>query len=348
MANPSTIEKILEQARLEFQFSAYQLVSECPGKSLSLARGKSSYWKSQQAIDAHFLFDLASLTKVICTVSLLARLFDQNKFKLDQKLGELSSEWKNTPFGSLMMSDLLNHSSGLLDWFPFYESKSWKEMLLKHPEKFIVSAPRIKTKYSDVGFLLLGTVIESVAGPLEEVFQKEVKMPLSLDGIQFGPVGEQKTVATEWSVLRNELMQGRVFDENADSLGGIAPHAGLFSSAETLRGFCREWLKAWWGQSSWLSKKTAQLFTRRTQFINDSSWALGWDTRSFQGSSAGSLFSQQSFGHLGYTGTSLWIDPEARAFCIFLTNRVHPSRIDERIRRLRPRIHDEVFEFWRN
>jgi CubicO group peptidase (beta-lactamase class C family) len=89
------------------------------------------------------------------------------------------------------------------------------------------------------------------------------------------------------------------------------------------------------------------MFVKRTLFIADSSWALGWDTRSFIGSSAGSLFSTESFGHLGYTGTSVWIDPVAKGFCIFLTNRVHPSRLDERIRRIRPLIHDEVYDFWR-
>jgi CubicO group peptidase (beta-lactamase class C family) len=106
-------------------------------------------------------------------------------------------------------------------------------------------------------------------------------------------------------------------------------------------------LSAVLGKSSWLNQKTARLFTTRANLISKSSWAYGWDTRSFEGSSAGSLFSLKSFGHLGFTGTSIWIDPEAQGFCIFLTNRVHPSRLDERIRRLRPILHDEVASYWK-
>lgn len=347
MANPSTIEKILEQARQEYSFSAYQLVTECPGKSLSLAKGILSYWENQSEVTPQSFFDLASLTKPICTVSVLARLVDRKLLEVEWDLEKVAPEWKGSLFGKLKICDLLSHCAGLIDWYPFFQKKSWKEELLLTPEKFLVRRPREKTQYSDVGFLLLGSVIENVLGSVKDGFEIEVVKPLKLKQVQFGAVAKENSVATEWSTTSGTLLQGKVFDENAFGLGGVAPHAGLFSSAEALRPFCREWLNSLSGKSDWLSKATAEMFVKRTLFIADSSWALGWDTRSFIGSSAGSLFSTESFGHLGYTGTSVWIDPVAKGFCIFLTNRVHPSRLDERIRRIRPLIHDEVYDFWR-
>jgi len=294
------------------------------------------------------LFDLASLTKPLCTVSILARLFEKGAFKLDQELGDVAPEWKKTPYHSLRVGELLSHSSGLKDWYPLYESSSWKEILLSQPDIFIENPQRKTTRYSDIGFLLLGTVVESLSQEsLTKMFEKEVVSPLGLKNVNFGPVSPENCAATEWRKELGRCLQGEPFDENTAALKGTAPHAGLFSSAKEIQPLCREWLRAVSGTSHWLNHKTAKLFTSRTQFTPNSSWAFGWDTRSFEGSSAGSLFSANSFGHLGYTGTSIWIDPVAQGFCIFLTNRVHPSRLDERIRRFRPLLHDEVARYWK-
>lgn len=321
---------------------------ESPKASLCLFGGITTYFEDQKPVTQSSLFDLASLTKPLCTVSILARLFERGLFSLDQELGEVAPEWKKTGYGSLRINQLLSHSAGLLDWFPFFETGSWKKTLLAQPETFLKNPPGSGARYSDVGFSLLGTAIENlVQDSLKNCFEKEVTGPLGLKGISFAPVAKELAVATEWRQTTKQCLQGEVFDENAASLGGVAPHAGLFGSAEGLQPFCREWLKAVQGKSHWLEQKTAQTFTKRAGLVAQSSWALGWDTRSFEGSSAGSLFSNQSFGHLGFTGTSIWIDPEASAFCILLTNRVHPSRLDERIRRFRPLLHDEVFRFWK-
>ncbi|NBX76065.1 MAG: hypothetical protein EBQ92_05880 [Proteobacteria bacterium] len=223
-----------------------------------------------------------------------------------------------------------------------------EKTLLREPSTFIVNPPKKTTRYSDIGFLLLGTAIENLTQQsLKESFASEVVRPLELKNILFGPVPQENSAATEWRRELGRCLQGESFDENTAALGGMAPHAGLFSSAEAIRPLCREWLSAVLGDSQWLNQSTAELFTTRADLVSKSSWAYGWDTRSFEGSSAGSLFSLKSFGHLGFTGTSVWIDPDVEGFCILLTNRVHPSRLDERIRRFRPLLHDEVARYWK-
>ncbi len=200
-------------------------------------------------------------------------------------------------------------------------------------------------RYSDLDFLLLGLFIKTKWNDLNLAFQEEVVKPLSLSQVRYGKISDKNSVAaTEVSTVRDRLLWGEVFDENTFALGGISVHAGLFASAEGLVPYCREWLKALHGKSNWISQKTAQTCTQKTNFVKDSTWALGWDTKSPDRSSAGILFSSESFGHLGYPGCSVWIDPKSNLFCIFNTNRVHPSRFDERIRKLRPLIHDAVFK----
>lgn len=323
------------------------MLAHCPRGEFHLFGGVTSYWEPQSPISATTVFDLASLTKVLCTVSILARAYDQKMLHLESELGAVASEWRDSPYASLKISALLNHCAGLRDWYPFFKEKKWQNTLLEKPSEFIQNAQRVSARYSDIGFLLLGSAIESLfKKPLKEVFQSEVLQYFPQSDISFGPVFPQSAAATEWRVEKKGLQQGQSFDENADALGGIAPHAGLFGSARGIFPVAKEWLLGWQGKSSWLTEKTVRTFTQRTQWVGGSSWALGWDTRSFQGSSAGSLFHEQSFGHLGYTGTSLWIDPIQKGICIFLTNRVHPSRLDGRIRRIRPVVHDAVFETW--
>lgn len=311
-----------------------------------MAAGDCSYWDSEQKVSESTLFDLASLTKPLVTVSLVAKFYEQDKIKLDKSIATYDPFWLDTPYQALCLSDLLSHCSGLRDWFPFYQSDiSWREKLVESPQDFILSAPRVKTLYSDIGFLMIGSVLESVAKQtLSVLYENWIRKPLNLGSVQFGPLSGQSVATTEWRNKIGSCLNGENFDENAAKLGGVAPHAGLFGSAMGILPICREWLKARKGESSWLSGPVAQLFSRKAHLVKGSSWALGWDTRSAFGSSAGSLFSADSFGHLGYTGTSIWIDPIHELICIFLSNRVHPSRLDDRIRRLRPKLHDLVFK----
>jgi len=345
--NVQPIQTLLEKAQGEFLFSAYQLVVSSPEKTYSLSGGVCSYWNLSEKVSSKTCFDLASLTKPLFTVSVLAKLVDTLKIEIEKPVEFYDPFWRNTPYGTLLLTDLLAHCSGLRDWFPFFQEElPWKEVMVNDPKSFILNPPRRKTQYSDLGFLVLGSVIEAVTQlKLEEIFNGFVKVPLGLNQVEFGPLSypHQSVASTEWRGEFNRCLRGESFDENAASFGGVAPHAGLFGTAEGVLPICEEWLKATKGESAWLSEKVASLFTKRAGFVSGSSWGLGWDLRSFQGSSAGSLFSEKSFGHLGFTGTSIWIDPVHSLICIFLTNRVHPSRLDERARRFRSKLHDEVF-----
>lgn len=343
--NPlQTLQTLLDQAQSEFQFSGYQLVLSSSQKTHSLLGGVLSYWRPDSFVQSSSYFDLASLTKPLLTVSVLARLVDQNKINILEPVETYDPFWEKSPYGKLLLCDLLSHCAGLLAWYPFFSQKqNWKEILVQNPDQFLIAQPRLKTQYSDIGFLLLGSVLEAFTQKdLKSLFDEQVKRPLGLKQVQFGPIAPDQAVATEWRPEFKACLEGKSFDENAAYWGGVAPHAGLFGSAEGLLPFCKEWLLAVHGKSRWLCQKTAALFSRRSHFVAGSSWALGWDTRSFEGSSAGSIFSERSFGHLGFTGTSVWIDPESSMIAIFLCNRVHPSRLDERIRRFRPLLHDEI------
>jgi CubicO group peptidase (beta-lactamase class C family) len=203
--------------------------------------------------------------------------------------------------------------------------------------------------YSDLGFMLLGFIIEQVTDQSLALFcEHELFVPLAAEPLVYLPNGEAPSdallaaehpiAATEDDPWRGRPLCGEVHDENAYALGGVAGHAGLFGTARAVLAVSSAWLAAYHGQESILDATLVRRFVARQA---DSSWALGWDTPSVP-SSAGVYFSDSSFGHLGYTGTSLWIDPSQRLEVVLLSNRVHPTRRNERIRQFRPHIHDVV------
>jgi CubicO group peptidase (beta-lactamase class C family) len=342
------IENALNESCKTFVFSGYQLATEFKGAEVCWHGGLTSYWPEATALEESSYFDLGSLTKVILTTSVMARLVDQNKIDLSLRVREFIPEYKDSRLGEITLKMLLTHSSGLIGWYPFYleKSKNVLELFLENENKFLSDEGSKKTVYSDLGFLLLGEVLKKGFGELRTLFEREVLSPLKLVGIEFGPLSSKKTVATEYCLERKKLIQGEVFDHNTPHFGGVCSHAGLFSSAKNLLPWAREWLKAVQGESEWLSRKTAVEFVIAGQGVSESTWALGWDTKSKAFSSAGDLLSMESFGHLGFTGTSVWIDPRKSGIIVLLTNRVHPSRLDERIKRFRPLIHNLVAKSW--
>jgi CubicO group peptidase (beta-lactamase class C family) len=199
--------------------------------------------------------------------------------------------------------------------------------------------------YSDLGILLLGEILERVTGKdLEDLANQEVLGPLGMNDAMYRPAAalRSRIAPTEIDSWRGRLVHGEVHDENAFGLGGVAPHAGLFSTARSLGAFAQMMLNGGaYGGRRLLKPETIALFTRRANLVAGSSRALGWDTPS-EPSSAGALFSASSYGHTGFTGTSLWIDPERELFAILLTNRVHPTRDNPKITELRPAFHDAV------
>jgi len=341
---------LLENAREGSYFSAYQVYAQMPGRHWQWAGGISNYWPPSVPVDAHTLFDIGSITKVVVTTSLFALAFDRHQVKLDSKLSDFLPELRSNPVGSALISDLLCHASGLKGWLPIYKDqvgdRRFRSYLVQECASWIEKPAGKQAIYSDLGFMLLGEALTEIFKvDLNAVFQREIVAPLKLRHVEFGPIAPPRAVAAT-EVRNGAPLLGVVFDENSESVGGVSGHAGLFATAENLAPWCQEWLKALEGKSAWLTQETAQLFVKRVGKVPASTWALGWDTKSEQGSSAGSLFSPTSFGHLGYTGCSVWIDPEKKAFVIFLSNRVHPSRLDERIRVLRPALHDSIGELW--
>jgi len=346
--NQTQIENALNEACSTFVFSGYQLAAECAQKSQLWVGGKTSYWAPEKKVTGSTYFDLGSLTKVVATTSIIARLVDQGKLLLSLTLGDCFRQFKGTGYEKMALKSLLTHSAGLLAWYPFFKEAKTPliDIFCKLEKSFVKQPISTKATYSDLGFLLLGEVLKEKFGPLEKLFEREVLHPLNLKGIQYGPLPAIDCAATEFCLERKKLAQGEVFDLNTVYLGHCSSHAGLFASAVDLLPWAREWLKAVLGNSKWLSEETAKSFVTRDPKLNESTWALGWDTKSIAFSSAGEFFSSSSFGHLGYPGTSVWIDPEREGIAILLTNRVHPSRLDERIKRFRPRIHNLLAKAW--
>lgn len=341
---------ILEAALNERVFSGYQLFAEYGGEYLTAWGGYTSYWPNRHLVSQSTLFDLGSLTKVVATAAIIARLLDKGVVEFDAFIEDLLPTIKNTDLSGRKLRQLLCHSSGYVSWVPIFreiEGRSLIEYLCLNSKKIATSKPLEVERYSDLNYLILGLVVDSIFGTIDKAFESEVKKPLQLSETLFGPLATtglfpvSQIAATEYRSEYGRPLQGEIFDENAEALGGKCGHAGLFSTARSLAPFCREWLRARSGKSAWLSQKWAMRFSTRACEIVNGSWCYGWDSRSVH-STSGSYFSPESFGHLGYPGTSIWIDPKVNGYVIFLCNRVHPLRVDERIRNFRPILHDQI------
>jgi CubicO group peptidase (beta-lactamase class C family) len=240
---------------------------------------------------------------------------------------------------------LLSHSSGLPAYEQFFlRAKTREELLSAAFATALVADPGAIAKYSDIGFIILGVALERIAEEsLDRFCQHEVFGPLAMTHSAFNPPSSWRAsippTANDQS-FRHRIIQGEVQDENASVMGGVAPHAGLFASAGDLAIFAHALLC---GGCPILRPETVALFTRRESSPQDTSQALGWDTPSSR-SQAGKYFSANAFGHLGYTGTSLWIDPERQLSVTLLTNRTWPDCKNEAIKQLRPKFHDAVVE----
>ncbi len=321
---------------------------------LERAFGRMTYEKDAPKVALDTLYDIASLTKVVVTTTLAMILHERGLLDLESPLARYVPEFRGEGKDQVLVKDLLAHSGGLLWWtdlFRRFEGKAPEEAkrgyLSAIYEMPLDYPPRSKMVYSDLGILLLGEILERVTGrDLADLAEAEILGPLGMrDALYRPPASLRSRIApTEVDSWRGRLVHGEVHDENAFGLGGVAPHAGLFSTARSLGAFAQMMLNGGaYGGRRLLRPQTIALFTRRANLVPGSSRALGWDTPS-DPSSAGVLFSASSYGHTGFTGTSLWIDPERDLFAILLTNRVHPTRENPKIAELRPAFHDAVME----
>jgi CubicO group peptidase (beta-lactamase class C family) len=334
------------------------------------AYGAATLLPQPEPASADTLYDLASLTKPLTTVTATALLVAQGHLALDDPLARYLPALGQEALRTATVRHLLNHCSGLPAWRPFYldivpEGPRLRELPLSqrraamydriHKEA-LVDPVGARCVYSDLGFILLGEILEAATGKeWSALCHGDVFSRLGIRGLFYmsetGPTGgtsiqHRRFAATEQDEWRGRLLRGEVHDEHAAIMGGISSHAGLFGTAQTVFEAVRPWLAAVRGESSPLPANWAREFVRRQSLEAGSSWALGWDTPSTgphgEPSSSGRHFSPSAFGHLGYAGTSVWIDPLRNLVVVLLTNRVHPTRKNNLIRQFRPAIHDTV------
>ena len=346
----------MEQAIREGVFPGAVLAAGLRGEVvLHAAFGRFTYSHLSGKVRQDTIFDIASLTKVMATTTMAMLLFERGRLELDRPVADYLPEFATRPkFQDREDADrkkvtsrhLLAHNSGLPAYCPYYRSAGTREALLSAlVETPIERAPGTETLYSDPGFMFLGRVLERIAGePLDRFFRREIAGPLGLVQTGFCPPRRLHPfiAPTELDTdFRKYLVRGEVHDENARVLGGVAGHAGVFSTSMDAARFAQMMLDE--GKANgrcFLQSKTIHSFLERQ---GPEGRRLGWDLPTPQGST-GRYFSAASFGHLGYTGPSVWIDPQNQLYVALLNNRVYPRRENRRISEFRPRIHDAVVE----
>ncbi|MBI4478514.1 MAG: beta-lactamase family protein [Acidobacteria bacterium] len=327
------------------------------GRLAILTAGKLAYDGGAAPVSGDTIYDLASLTKAAATTTAAMILIDRALFSLDDTVAQHLSEFASANSADLLrearaevtVRHLLAHTSGLPAYEKFFLRARQKSHVIEEALALpLEEPPGRKTVYSDVGFILLGELLEHVAQePLDTFCRREIFEPLGMQASCFNPpAGLQPRIApTEQDDLfRKRMIRGEVQDENAWVMGGVAGHAGLFGTAGDLAAFCQMMLdEGSAGGRQLIQAGTIREFTRPWPAQQGAPRGLGWDKPS-EPSSSGRYFSPASYGHLGYTGTSIWIDPEKQLFVILLTNRIHPSRANEAIKQVRPALHDAILE----
>ena len=290
------------------------------------------------------IFDLASLTKVIATATLVMKMVEQRTLSLDQPIREWLPDWRGRDREHVTLRSLLTHSSGLTGWLPFYRDhtgrQEFQHAICSLPLEY---APDTQSIYSDLGFMLLGFILEDAGGKPFGAQVEEFLTTITTAPLMFNPPARFRSsiAATENDPWRGRRLIGEVHDENCWALGGAAGHAGLFGTAEAVGDFARAVLAGLDGTDVRLADaETIRLFVTRAG-PSTGSRALGWDTM-LPTSSCGTKMSASAFGHTGFTGTTLWIDPERDVYVVFLTNRVNPTRENTAIQQIRPALHDAV------
>lgn len=339
-----------------------------PAASLEIGRANGPLWRDAAGrltydaeaapVDQKTIFDLASLTKVLATATLTMRAVDERRLTLDDPVGRWLPQWRGSDRDMVTIRDLLSHASGLTAYLPFFRDYrgrfEFAHAICTLPLEY---EPRSQSIYSDLGFMLLGFILEDAQPPgpgfrgapgatdlsrsLATQFHRLASF-FTAEPLRFNPPRSWRPIVapTEVDPWRGRLLAGEVHDENTWALGGAAGHAGLFGTAAAVGAFARVALRTITGDALLASTPTMRTFITPAG-VPGSSRALGWDTM-LPTSSCGTLMSPTSIGHTGFTGTSLWIDWERDLYVVFLTNRVHPTRENEAIRQIRPRLHDAI------
>ncbi len=321
---------------------------------------------SKAGIDS--LFDLASITKLF-TATLFLQLVDDEVIEIDAPVSSVLPEFSGfreiRPFenplapgkfistgdegavdaSAVTFRHLLTHSGGLPGWKPFYKLGSPSEIRRAVMSVDFAYVPGTKVVYSDPGFMILGWSIEKLTGmPLNEAVNRFLRAPYQLPSIGYGPVPRERAAATEFCPWRGRRMRGEVHDENAWALGGVSGHAGLFGNAVDLARFGMLWLETVSGDPVLMETDLAREATALQMEHGVMRRGLGWALWSPSETSPSHPFSRETFGHTGFTGTSIYIDPERRLVVVLLTNRVYFGRDAKGIRDFRLKFHSKIVE----
>ena len=330
------------------------------------AYGAAAVTPTARPMQRETLFDIASLTKVVATTSLALVAHHEGVCTLGDTLQRFYPTSMASTLGAVTVRQLLAHTSGLAAWQPLYQTflpvppapydpttarkigESMRCAILHQP---LAYTPGSQTVYSDLGFIVLGHVLETCYHQsLDTLFLQKIARPFGLSATAYRPVGGDTPLpddpkayaATEDCPWRCRVLRGEVHDENAWAMGSVAGHAGLFATAHDLWQFAQALLDIAAGTRDELPAALLRASWQRHPVPLASTRALGWDTPSPGRSTAGAYFSPRSIGHLGFTGTSIWIDVERDVTVILCTNRVHPTRDAMGIQTLRPTVHDLV------
>ena len=345
----NAVDKVINKAVEDKSFPGAVVLVWKDGKTIyEKAFGNYTYDSSSPKIKTNTLFDLASLTKVVATTTAAMICYDRDLFTLDDKVTKYIPEFGVNGKDNITIKNLLIHNSGLPAWKKFYgRDLKYDDVINEIYSSELEYKTGEKTVYSDLGIITLGKIIEKVSGKTLDVFCKdEIFIPLKMNETFYNPDDSLKKLCAPTETdnyWRMKTLQGEVHDETSAMLNGVAGHAGLFSTADDLAKLMSVLLnKGKINQKIFIQQSTIELFTKRVS--KESTRAIGWDTKSDSGSSAGKYFSKNSFGHTGYTGTSIWADPDRNLFVVFLTNRVYPTRENTKIQKVRPQLHNAVIK----
>lgn len=342
-----SLAAILERARRDSVFpGAIAVVGDRRGVIAWAAAGTLD-WAEPTPVDATTLWDLASLTKLVALTTTVAALVDAGTLDLDAPVRRWVPEWTVPMADRVTLRDVLTHRSGLPAHRNFYLEASGldavRQRVLTTP---LDVPPRTRMVYSDLGAILMGLVVERATGmPFDAAVRRYVLAPAAMRETMFAPQPAlwARVAPTERDPWRGRHVRGEVHDENAFAMGGVSSHAGLFATARDMVRFARLWLgEGMLDGRRVLADSTVRAF-RTVQDSAFSSRAIGWDTPSGNGSSAGRLLTRPGYGHTGFTGTSLWIAPQQDRFALLLTNRVNPRRERPGIGPVRQAVADAAF-----
>ncbi len=359
------IENLLVKAVDNHVFSGaaagISIMNNLTGERFTGNSGKNEYGKNGENIGVKTYFDLASLTKPLVTALCIFNLIDRKKINFKSKLSLFFPEIMDDDKKNINIEMLLSHSAGFSSYKPFfnkfspvYNHENKRKIVQLILSDILEYKPGNMAVYSDFDYILLGEIIERVTGiNIDVFFREKITKPLHLENeIFFIPLVEgsknkrYKFAATEKCCWRNKIIKGEVHDEHCWLMGGVSGHAGLFGTVNGVLGLCEHILAVWKGKKGVVEKEYNSLRKVLNKKERNYNWCYGFDTPTPGKSSAGDLISIKSVGHLGFTGTSFWIDPVKNIVMVLLSNRIHPDRNNILIRNFRPKFHNNVFRWF--